>query len=74
MSLARRAVEGCDLFVGIGTSGVVVPAALLPRLAVEAGATCIEINPEETPASGWYQHHLRGPASDMLRKLKADSG
>ncbi len=74
MSLARRAVEGCGLFVGIGTSGVVVPAALLPRLAAEAGATCIEINPEETPASGWYQHHFRGPASDMLRKLKADSG
>ena len=71
---AERAVADCDLLVGIGTSGVVFPAAALPRLAAEAGATCVEINPEETPVSGWYQHHLRGPASDMLRQLIADNG
>ena len=53
----------------VGTSGVVFPAAELPRLAVENGATLVEINPEETAVSGWYGHHLRGPASEMLARL-----
>ncbi|MHC4931464.1 MAG: SIR2 family NAD-dependent protein deacylase [Planctomycetota bacterium] len=64
---AQAAIAGCDLLVSIGTSGVVYPAADLPRIAVSQGATCVEINPEETAVSGWYQHHLRGPASEMLR-------
>ena len=66
---AERAISGCDLFVSIGTSGVVFPAAELPRLAVRNGATCVEINPEETMVSSWYQHHLRGGASEMLRRM-----
>ena len=67
VAAAEQAVAGCDLLVAVGTSGVVYPAAGLPRLA--AGATRVEINPEETPVSGWYDLHLRGPASQMLRKL-----
>ena len=48
---------------------MVYPAADLPRIALAHGATCVEINPEKTPVSGWYQHHLRGTASAMLRAL-----
>ena len=66
---ARKAIAHCDLLVSIGTSGVVFPAAELPRLAVGRGVTCVEINPAETAVSGWYQHHLRGKASEMLRQL-----
>jgi len=68
---AEKAILQCDLLVSAGTSGVVFPAAQLPRIAVERGATCVEINPEETAVSAWYQHHLRGPASEMLRQLWA---
>ena len=66
---AVQAISECDLLVGVGTSGVVYPAAELPRYAAARGAVCVEVNPDETPASGWYRHHLRGPASEMLRAL-----
>ena len=67
LAAAEQAVAGCDLFVAIGTSGVVYPAAGLARLAT--AATRVEINPEQTPMSGWYDLHMRGSASRMLEKL-----
>ncbi len=66
---AEQALVECDLFVSIGTSAVVYPAAAMPQIAQRAGATLIEINPEETQASHLYEHPLRGPASAMLRTL-----
>lgn len=66
---AERAIEQCDVLVAIGTSGVVYPAADLPRLALRTGAARVEINPEETQVSHWYEHHLRGPATEMLPRL-----
>ncbi len=66
---AEKAIAKCDLLISIGTSGVVFPAAQLPQLAALRGATCVEINPEATPVSPWYQHHMRGPATEMLREL-----
>ena len=35
-------------FLAIGTSGVVYPAAELPRIAMQRDIPCVEINPEET--------------------------
>ena len=69
MQAAQKAIGDGDLLVSVGTSGVVFPAAQLPQIAVRNGATCVEINPEETPVSAWYQHHLRGKASEMLRGM-----
>lgn len=66
---AVQVISACDLLVSIGTSGVVFPAADLPRLALERGARRVEINPEATPVSGWYDTHLRGPASASLASL-----
>ncbi len=63
---AIAAISECDLLISIGTSGVVFPAADLPRLAVQRGALCVEVNPEETPVSDWYSVHVRGPASASL--------
>lgn len=64
---AAALMARCDLLVSVGTSAVVYPAAGLPELARDA--VRIEINPEATPASALYHHHLRGPASLMLRAL-----
>jgi NAD-dependent deacetylase len=66
---AENAIKSCDLFIGVGTSGVVYPAAALPSLAIKNGATMIEINLEETPASPLYEYCMRGTASQMLKEL-----
>ncbi len=66
---AQEALAHADLIVSIGTSGVVYPAAHLPRIAVAAGAVSVEINPEDTPVSELYQHRLRGKASEMLAAI-----
>lgn len=41
--------ESCDLFVVVGSSLVVTPAAHMPRVALEAGARLVIINRGETP-------------------------
>ena len=69
---AARAVEFADLFIAIGTSGVVMPAAVLPLMAKKAGATMVEINPQETEMSEAYDVHLRGTATEMLTLLAED--
>ena len=66
---SSKTIGACDLLVSIGTSGVVFPAAELPRIAVERGATCVEINTEETAVSEWYEHRLRGGAAEVLQSL-----
>jgi NAD-dependent deacetylase len=66
---ASAALEACDLLVSVGTSGVVYPAAELPRLAMKRGAVTVEVNLEDTPVSDLYQHRLRGKASEMLARL-----
>jgi len=43
--------ESADLFLVVGTSSVVYPAAALPEVAAERGAVLVEINPEPTPLS-----------------------
>lgn len=68
---AAAAIADCDLLVSIGTSAVVYPAARLPLIAREHGATLVEINPEETPVSHAYHHRLRTTASAGLTALCA---
>lgn len=70
---ATAAIARCDLLVSVGTSAVVYPAAALPRIAAANGAVCVEINPEATPMSALYQHHLRGSASAMLRAMHREA-
>ena len=48
MQIAQRKTLGCDLFITIGTSLVVYPAAGFPKLAKETGAKLVIINNEPT--------------------------
>ncbi len=66
---AGRASASCDLFFSIGTSTVVYPAAALPSVALKAGATVVEINPDATPFTPYATHSLRGPAGVVLPAL-----
>lgn len=64
-------ISNCDLFVSIGTSASVWPAAGYPKIAKESGARCIEINLEDTQASYLYDIKLRTSASEGLQKIKS---
>jgi NAD-dependent deacetylase len=71
LALAQNAARHCDLFLSIGTSGVVYPAAGLPHLALEKGAFVVDINPNETELSGYVQCSLRGKASEVVPAIVA---
>ena len=49
--------ENCDLFVVVGSSLVVTPAADMPKVALESGARLVIINQGETPLD--HVAHLR---------------
>jgi NAD-dependent deacetylase len=69
MEAASEAARGCDVFLSVGTSGLVYPAAALPHEALESGATVVEVNPGETPLTGRADHALRGRAGEVLPEL-----
>ena len=60
----------CDLFITVGTSALVYPAAGLVSEARGKGAFTAEINLEETPASDMVDLSLQGPAEEILRKVE----
>lgn len=62
-------ISTADLFVAIGTSGVVWPAAGLAQLARESGARMAEINLEDNQASPLYEIRIRAPASKGIARL-----
>lgn len=63
MGRIYAALERCDLFVSIGTSGAVYPAAGFVQEARAAGAQCLELNLEPSEGSHWFQQSRHGPAS-----------
>jgi NAD-dependent deacetylase len=64
-------LSDCDLFVAVGTSGNVYPAAGFVALAAKGGATTLEINPETTEGSPLFQYHWRGNATQLVPELVA---
>jgi NAD-dependent deacetylase len=71
-SLPRRELEAaveacaCDVFLTVGTSSIVYPAAGLVHEAKSHGAFAAEINLEPTPASAAVDVTLRGAADRLL--------
>jgi NAD-dependent deacetylase len=64
-----RATESAGLFLSIGTSGAVYPAAALPSMAKRSGAYLVEVNPEATPLTDYADEFLQGPAGTILPAL-----
>jgi NAD-dependent deacetylase len=60
------ALTHADLFVSIGTSGAVYPAAGFVRIAREAGAETLELNLERSEGSGFFDEARHGPASELV--------
>lgn len=71
LSRAFQAAQRCELFLCVGTSAVVQPAATLPLTAARQGAVTVEINPEPTPISDLMSHVLRGPSAIIVPLLLA---
>lgn len=71
LAAAIEAAERADVFLAIGTSALVQPAASLPLLARERGAWTVEVNPQETALSGQVDLVLRGAAGQILPQLVA---
>jgi NAD-dependent deacetylase len=69
MREASVAAWECDVFLSVGTSGLVYPAAALPFEALESGATVVEVNPEATPLTASAHHVLSGLAGELLAEL-----
>jgi NAD-dependent deacetylase len=69
MEAASEAATRCDVFLSVGTSSLVYPAAALPFEALENGALVVEVNPGETPLSRHADHVLRGRAGELLPEL-----
>jgi NAD-dependent deacetylase len=59
---AMEAAAECDLFLSIGTSAVVHPAASLAHIALQQGALIAEINTEQTPLTPFADYTVLGPA------------
>jgi len=60
------ALSSCDLFIAIGTSGNVYPAAGFVQAASQAGAYCIEINLEDSQVSDYFDEHIIGKAGETV--------
>ena len=58
-----------DVFMSIGTSAVVYPAAQYPMIAVQRGLPLIEVNPELTPLTEIATEVLRGASGEVLPLL-----
>ncbi|MGE3692823.1 MAG: NAD-dependent deacylase [Novosphingobium sp.] len=60
------ALRQCDLFVSIGTSGAVYPAAGFVRSARDIGARTLELNLEPSQGSAWFHECRHGPATEIV--------
>lgn len=69
LARAIKASRRADLFLSVGTSGLVYPAAGLPFGAIEAGVKVVELNPDETPLTPHATWSLRGPSGVLLPEL-----
>lgn len=66
MERIYQALAECDLFVSIGTSGNVYPAAGFHAEASRCGATCVELNLEPSSNAHGFDEGLYGPATTVV--------
>ena len=66
MDRIYRAIREADLFVSIGTSGAVYPAAGFVRDARELGARTVELNLERSEGSHWFHESRQGRAGELV--------
>ena len=66
MDVIEGELRRADLFVSIGTSGAVYPAAGFVQGARHYGARTIELNLEPSSGSHFFHNSRLGPASRLV--------
>ncbi|WP_310531438.1 NAD-dependent deacylase [Novosphingobium sp.] len=66
MNEIYAALREADMFVSIGTSGAVYPAAGFVQSARDLGAQTLELNLERSQGSQWFHETRLGPASEVV--------
>ena len=69
MPQIEQALADCDLFIAIGTSGHVYPAAGFVSVARAAGAHTVELNLAPSHGQNYFAEHHYGPASDIVPRF-----
>ena len=69
LNASCAAAADCDLFLSVGTSSLVYPAAGLADLARENGAIIVEINPVPTQHATSFHHAIAGKSGEILPEL-----
>ncbi|MGH1461404.1 MAG: Sir2 family NAD+-dependent deacetylase [Neptuniibacter sp.] len=72
MDRIYNALENCDLFISIGTSGHVYPAAGFVEMANACGAVTVELNLEPSKKESAFDHHIYGHASEVVPEFIND--
>jgi len=66
MDKIARVISSCDLFISIGTSGNVYPAAGFVQMAAQSGAKTLEINLEQSIGASNFDEGIYGKAGQVL--------
>ena len=66
MDRIASALADCDLFISIGTSGNVYPAAGFVSGAIEAGAHTVELNLEPSDTASYFAERHHGKATEIV--------
>lgn len=69
MHTIQQRINACSLFISVGTSGHVYPAAGFALMAGDAGARTIELNLESTIASSNFDEVRQGVATKIVPEL-----
>jgi len=73
LAAAWQAAESCELFMSLGTSSLVEPAASLARVAANAGAKTVEINLKRTPLSTRVDISIAGATGELLPQILTET-
>ncbi|MDX1507115.1 MAG: NAD-dependent deacylase [Woeseiaceae bacterium] len=69
LNVSFAAAEDCDVFLSVGTSSEVYPAAGLADIAKQQGATTVEVNPVPTVQAERFDFALAGKSGEILPQL-----
>ena len=72
--LAEDAALHADLFISIGTSALVQPAARIPLMAKGVGGMLVEVNPESSPMTEAAHHSFKMGAAGFFQQFMSQLG